>query len=84
MPYNPMSHVGLEADYAVTPEQLVSMSTSWHYAWTWSGPETTDCACHPQPCGLVTIHPSCHYSHGRKVAAARQLHKAADCPQGDQ
>ena len=39
MPYDPMSHVGLEADYAVTPAQLTAMATQWHYGWSWKGPE---------------------------------------------
>lgn len=81
MPYNTMSHVGLEDDYA-TPEQLTKMAGSWHYAWTWSGPQPDDCSCTLQPCGLVVPDSECHLEHGRIVGRARQLHKAKECPGG--
>lgn len=97
MPYDSMSHVGLEDDHA-TPEQLRAMSTSWHYGWSWHGPEpagtnlqsaggghlvSSACLCHRAPCGLVVVvEPECFTHRGAKYGAAKQLHKAKECPGG--
>lgn len=93
---NTMSHVGLEADYSVTPEQLQALSSRWHYGWSWKGPEPegtslrgaggqplvdTMCLCHRAPCGLVVVvEPMCFTHRECKIGAAKQLHKAIDCP----
>lgn len=78
MPYNTMSHVGLEDDYA-TKEQLTAMSTSWHYGWRWRGPEKCD-SCDIQPCGLITFpDPDCEVHKHKRLAAAKQLHHVQDC-----
>ncbi len=78
MPYNTMSHVGLEDD-PVTKEQLTAMSTSWHYGWVWSGPERP-CMCKKASCGLiVTVERRCTM-HTLTYGAAKQLHKASECP----
>lgn len=88
MPYDTMSHVGLEADYYVTPEMLAKESVKWHYGWTWAGPErsctVTDggSPCQPSPCGLITTVSEACSTHEPRYAAAKQLHKASECPAG--
>ncbi len=82
MAYNTMSHVGLEADYYVTPEMLSNLSTTWHYGWSWKGSEIDiGCRCVFAACRLIArINPDCYYHHDKQYGAAKQLHKAADCP----
>lgn len=78
MPYNTMSHVGLEDDYA-TVEQLKEMAASWHYGWAWHGPETGKCGCSLRPCGLLVPSSACSVNHAQRLGTAKQLHKWMDC-----
>lgn len=79
MGYNTMSHVGLEADYGVTKEQLTHMSKNWHYGWRWTGPEVCN-TCVIAPCGLVVVPQNdCEVHRHKKMASAKQLHHEKDC-----
>lgn len=82
MVWNSMSHVGLEADYFVTPEMLTNLASTWHYGWRWKGSEIdVGCTCVFAPCGLIaTRSNNCYYHHDKREGAAKQLHKSTDCP----
>lgn len=95
MPYNSMSHVGLENDL-VPPHMLKAMSTTYHYGWAWNGPEpengallaangaflcSTMCLCDRAECGLVTrIEVECSIHRDEQLGRAKQIHKASECP----
>lgn len=75
--YGRQNWTGLEMPIDVST--LPRMAQDWHYGWSWKGPEP-DCVCPKAPCGLVkTVNPRCS-RHKPTYGAAKQLHKATECP----
>lgn len=78
------------AEEVINPEHLRTLSTTWHYGWQWSGPEklhwqgrkkTYVCRCSRAACGLVIrVNQDCFFHQGAKLGAAKQLHRALECP----
>lgn len=63
------------------PRVLAANAAAYHYGYTWRGSHLDiTCDCVVAACGLIERpRQSCHLGHQR-IASAKQIHKATECP----